>query len=189
METPRLFHFSEDPTIEVFEPRPVRVPAERRPGREWLNGPLVWAIEAAWSAMYLFPRDCPRIVLWRRPDTTVEDLAHWWGDRDCIAIAHIEWAWFERVRTMMIHRYEFAPGGFETINDAGMWVSRATERPIAMETLTDLPAAMAAEGVELRVMEHLTPLRGVWDTSLHASGVRLRNAARWGDPGWPHTPH
>ena len=31
---PTLFHFSEDPTIEVFEPRPVRVPSARPPGRD-----------------------------------------------------------------------------------------------------------------------------------------------------------
>jgi hypothetical protein len=186
MEKPRLFHFSEDPTIELFEPRPVRVPAERRPGLEWLNGPLVWAIEEAVQAMYFFPRDCPRILLWRKAETTTEDLAEWWGARECRMIAHIEWAWFERVKTTPIHRYEFAPEGFESIDDAGMWVSRAAERPIAMETLSDLPAAMAAESVELRVMDNLTPLRRVWDTSLHASGIRLRNAAHWGDPGWPH---
>ncbi len=33
--------------------------------------------------------------------------------------------------------------------------------------------------VELRVMESLTPLRGVWETSLHASGIRLRHAQGW----------
>jgi hypothetical protein len=41
----RLFHFSDDPAIAIFTPRPVRVPAQRAPGREWLNGTLVWAID------------------------------------------------------------------------------------------------------------------------------------------------
>ncbi len=171
----RLFHFSDDPAIERFVPRPVRVPAERAPGHEWLNGPLVWAIEESRQAMYFFPRDCPRIVLWQRPDTTEADKALWWGARDCTAIAHIEWAWFERWNTATLHRYEFSPEPFEDIATAGMWVSRDTVTPIAMETLTDLPAAMAAAGVELRVMQSLAPLKGVWSTSLHASGVRLRN--------------
>ncbi|HEY1752411.1 MAG TPA: hypothetical protein VGG29_14215 [Caulobacteraceae bacterium] len=182
MSHPRLFHFSEDPAIEVFEPRPVRVPSARPGGRDWLNGPLVWAIEEARAAMYLFPRDGPRIVLWRTPDTTAEDLARWWGGRDCQAIAHIEWRWFERVTAASIHRYEFAPGGFESLEDAGMWVSQTAERPIAVETLAGLPAAMAAAGVELRIMDNLTPLRDVWSTSLHASGVRLRNATGWDGP-------
>ena len=34
-------------------------------------------------------------------------------------------------------------------------------------------------GVELRVMHRLTPLRDVWSTSLHASGIRLRHAQDW----------
>jgi hypothetical protein len=182
MNIPRLFHFSDDPGIKVFEPRAVRVPSVRPPGREWLNGPLVWAIDEAAQAMYLFPRDCPRIVLWRKPETTADDLAKWWGARDCQAIAHIEWRWYDRVKAGAIHRYEFAPDRFENLDDAGMWVSRTTERPVAMETIVDLPAAMAAAGVELRIMENLTPLRDVWSTSLHASGVRLRNASDWNGP-------
>jgi hypothetical protein len=48
-----------------------------------------------------------------------------------------------------------------------------------MDVLGDLPAALRAEDVELRVMERLTPLRDVWSTSLHASGIRLRNAQDW----------
>ena len=41
----RLFHFSDDPDISEFVPRPVLIPSQRPAGREWLNGPLVWAIE------------------------------------------------------------------------------------------------------------------------------------------------
>ena len=129
--------------------------------------------------MYLFPRDCPRILLWPKPDTTREDMDLWWGERACTAIAHIEWAWFERLRTTPIHRYELPAEPFEDLDDAGMWVSRTAVRPLGLETLADLPAAMAALGVELRIMDSLVPLKGVWDTSLHASGVRLRNARGW----------
>jgi hypothetical protein len=60
-----------------------------------------------------------------------------------------------------------------------MWVAGAPVAPLAMQTLSDLPAALRDQGVELRIMESLAPLRGVWDTSLHASGVRLRNARGW----------
>ena len=37
-------------------------------------------------------------------------------------------------------------------------------------------------------MHSLTTLRGIWDTSLHASGVRLRNAQDWGAAGSPPSP-
>ena len=105
MGDPRLFHFSEDPAIKVFEPRPVAVPAERPPGQEWLNGPLVWAIDDWHSPMYFFPRDCPRVLLWRRPGATDADLARWWrGDRARRMQAHIEAAWLERLRTTRIYR-------------------------------------------------------------------------------------
>ena len=176
----RLFHFSDDPDITVFTPRPVRVPSERAPGREWLNGPLVWAIDEWTQPMYFFPRDCPRILLWQAPTTTQADKDLWWGSRTCRMIAHVEWAWFDRLRTATIYRYELPAQPFEDLEDAGMWVASTPVTPLAMQPLTDLPAAMAENGVELRLMQDLTPLRGVWDTSLHASGVRLRNALGWG---------
>jgi hypothetical protein len=175
----RLFHFSDDPAITMFTPRPVTAPSERPPGRDWLNGPLVWAIEERRQYLYLFPRDCPRILLWPTPRTSAEDLAHWWGARACAAIAHVEWAWFERLKTAVLHRYELPANAFEELDDAGMWVAREAVTPLAMETLTDLPAALRALDVELRIMPSLTPLKGAWDTSLHASGMRLRNAQGW----------
>lgn len=179
----RLFHFSDDPAIERFTPRPVRVPSERGHGKDWLNGPLVWAIGEARQAMYLFPRDCPRILLWQTPDTTEADRAHWWGARDAAILAHIEWAWFDRVKTGRLYRYELPAESFESLSDADMWVSREPVTPVAMTVVDDLPAAMAAANVELRVMPSLLPLRDVWQSSLHASGIRLRNAAGWAQAG------
>ncbi len=177
-----LYHFSDDAEISVFEPRPVRVPSERGPGRDWLNGPLVWAIEAGRQAMYLFPRDCPRILLWARPETTAADRERWFGDSPARIIAYAEWAWFERLKTATLFRYALPPDSFESLSDAGMWVSRRAVRPTAVDTLADLPAALRAQGVELRLTERLTHLRGLWDTSLHASGIRLRNAQDWSRP-------
>jgi hypothetical protein len=174
----RLFHFSDDPSIEVFVPRPVLVPTERPPGQDWLNGPLVWAITEERQAAYLFPRDCPRIIVWPLPATSDEDRAEWLGD--FAAVAHIERAWLDRVRATELVRYELPAESFEGIDgDPWMLVSRTEVTPISVERLDDLPAALADIGVDLRVLEDLTPLRGVWDTTLHASGIRLRNAAGW----------
>ena len=175
----RLFHFSDDGGLTRFTPRPVRVPSVRPAGRDWLNGPLVWAIDEARQPLYLFPRDCPRILLYPTPTTTPEDLAVWWGGRTCRMIAHIEWAWFERFRTARLFRYELPVAAFEDLDDAGMWVARTEVEPLGVDILDDLPLALAGEGVELRLMDSLVPLRGVWETSLHASGIRLRNAAGW----------
>jgi hypothetical protein len=175
----RLFHLSEDPEIGSFRPRPVAVPSQRAPGRDWLNGPLVWAIDEPHRPLCLFPRDCPRILLWAREDTTADDLASWFGSRTCRMVAHIERAWLDRLQRATIYRYNLPPDGFEPLDDAGMWVARQEVTPIAMDAISDLPAALRADGVELRVMESLTPLRDVWSTSLHASGIRLRNAQGW----------
>ncbi|HEY5071391.1 MAG TPA: hypothetical protein VII63_05105 [Caulobacteraceae bacterium] len=175
----RLFHFSDDPAIKVFEPRPIRVPSERAPGRAWLNGPLVWAVEQRRQAMYLFPRDCPRILIWATETTTAMDRRRWWGDSACAMVAHMERAWLARVEAAAIHRYELPARHFEVLDDAGMWVARRAVEPTAMETITNLPAALAGEGVELRLLDDLTPLNAVWRSTVHASGVRLRNARQW----------
>lgn len=175
----RLFHFSDDPGIECFVPRPVRVPSARPPGRDWLNGPLVWAIDETTQPLYFFPRDCPRILLWETPATTPDDRARWFGASAARMIAHVEWAWFERLTRETLYRYELPPETFEDLADAGMWVSRRAVTPLRVEPLADLPARMAAHGVELRVMESLVPLKDVWSSSLHASGVRLRHAQGW----------
>ncbi len=174
----RLFHFSEDPGIARFVPRPVRMPADRAPGMDWLNGPLVWAIEEEWQAMYLFPRDCPRILLRAKADTTDADRARYLPDGARWAV-HVEAAWLERLAAAAIHRYELPPPLFESLDDAGMWVARETVEPLALETVTDLPAALAAQGAAVIAMDSLAPLREVWSTSLHASGIRLRNAQGW----------
>lgn len=173
----RLFHFSDDPAIEHFVPRPVSVASDRPPGREWLNGPLVWAIDDAHAFMYLFPRDCPRILIWAKPDSRHEERREWLGDRR--AAAYIERDWHDRLKAGVIHRYELPVEGFEDLGDAGMWVSRQSVFPIALSTLSALDGALALQGVELRIVDSLAPLKGLWRTSLHASGIRLRNARTW----------
>jgi hypothetical protein len=170
----RLFHFSDDPTIASFEPRPA--PSERPPGREWLNGPLVWAIDEAHQPLYLFPRQCPRVLLWPTPQTTAADRETWWGTHSYRMIAYIERAWLDRVTTACIYRYELPDDSFVSLDDAGMWVSHKPVAPLSVTMLDHLPDQLKAQSVDLRAIENLNALKDVWDTSLHASGIRLRNA-------------
>lgn len=183
----RLFHFSEDPSILLFHARPLRVAVDRGPDREWLNGSLVWATDEAHSLLYLFPRECPRIVIWPTSETTKLDREAWLGDTSRRAVAYIEDDWMGRVRSTAVFRYLMPPETFEDIDDVGMWVSRSTVVPLGVERLTDLPAEMAAAGVELRSLPRLSPLKPAWQTTLHASGIRTRNAQDWGAPGWSHS--
>jgi hypothetical protein len=175
----RLFHFSERPDIERFEPRPVDVPSPRAPGMEWLNGPLVWAIDEWHQPLYLFPRDCPRILIWPTAASTAADRTAWFGASEARMIAHIERGWLERFASGRIHRYELPAGRFEPLDDAGMHVARTAVEPLAVEAIDDLPAALAAAGTELRVLDRLAPLRPAFASSLHASGIRLRNSRTW----------
>jgi hypothetical protein len=175
----RLFHFSDDPGITAFAPRPVRVRSERPPGREWLNGPLVWAIDDWHQPMYLFPRDCPRILAWPLASTTAEDLERYWTPPPGRMVAHIELNWAPRLKTGRIFRYELPAEPFESLRDAGMWVARERVEPLAVEQISDLPAALVEAGVTLRVVESLAPLKALWSSTLHFSGIRLRNAETW----------
>jgi hypothetical protein len=173
-----LYHFSDEPGIDLFQPRPVRVPVERgSAGRDWLNGPLVWAIDEAHQVLYFFPRECPRILLWARPTSVQTDIDVWL--RGSKRIAFIERAWLERLRAATIHRYALPCAGFEPLGDVGMHVCRRAVRPTGVEALSVLPDRLAEAEVELRVLDDLTSLRGAWETSLHASGLRLRNAQGW----------
>lgn len=179
----RLFHFSDRDGIARFEPRPVAVPAPRKPGQAWLNGPLVWAIDAWHQPMYLFPRDCPRILLWATAESTAPDRAAWLGEGGARMVACIERAWLNRFRAGRLVRYRLPAEGFESLADAGMWVSRRACVPLEATVIDDLPAALLAEDTELRIVDSLAELRPASASSLHVSGIRLRNSATWRTPG------
>jgi hypothetical protein len=185
---PRLFHFSDDATIERFTPRCVRVPARRAPGQEWLNGPLVWAIDDWHQPMYLFPRDCPRILLWRTARTVSADAERYFDGSSARIVAYIEAGWADSIAAAKLYRYELPTESFESLDDAGMWVSRSPAPPLRCDEVGDLPHELRLAGVDLRTLADLTPLKDVWASSLHASGIRLRNAVKWDDHPRPSQP-
>jgi hypothetical protein len=119
-------------------------------------------------------------LVWPLATTSKRDRMEWFPDGSPRVIAHIERAWIERLRDETLVRYDFPPETFEDLNDAGMWVSREPVTPLTSTVLSDLPAELETREVELRVMESLLPLRDIWKTTLHASGIRLRNARGWG---------
>jgi hypothetical protein len=175
----RLFHFSEDGSISRFTPRPVAVPSPRPPGQEWLNGPLVWAIDEAHQPLYLFPRDCPRLLVWPVAGTSGPDRERWralCGHEATRFVAFIEEGWADRLSAASLYRYEFAANGFESLGDAGMWLARQVVERVAVERLEDLPACLAAQQVELRTVRSFSSLADL-RTSLHVSAIRMRNAA------------
>ena len=146
-----LWHFSEDPAIEVFVPHHHELHA--------LDEPLVWAIDSERAWLYWFPRDCPRVCWWE-------------GER---RIAAIESAWLERMHSTRVYAYRFPPATFEAWDK--FFISRDTVVPLEVVALGDLVERHAAAGIDLRVEPSLYPL---WDEVREAaddfSGIRLRNA-------------
>ena len=130
--------------------------------------------------MYLFLRQCPRILLWATPRTTEVDCNRWLGGNRDRTVACIERAWVQRLQEASIIRYEFAPEDFIDIRDAGMWVCKRAVHPVDLDVLTDLPDKLGECGTDLQVVDSLGPLREARKSTLHFSGIRLRNARDWG---------
>lgn len=164
-----VYHFSEEPDIREFAPRPSR-----------LGEPLVWAIDAWHAPLYWLPRDCPRVCFWPLPTTTAEDRERWWAGVAGRMVIAIEAGWLQRMRDCRLYRYVFDDPRFESIHDHGVHVSRDTVRPVAVEPVGDLLAAQAGADVELRICQSLVPLgRAIITASLHFSLIRMRNAQGW----------
>jgi Family of unknown function (DUF6886) len=166
-----LYHFSEEPNLRVFEPRPSPLAGEA----------LVWAIDEWHAPMYYFPRDCPRACFWPGPQTTAEDRERWFGGIGAKMVIAVESAWLDRIRSTKLYRYVLPEQGFEQHDaTAGHWVSRAAVTPIECEPVGDLLAALASAEVELRITPSLADLWSrVIASTLEFSGTRLRNAQGW----------
>ena len=188
----RLFHFSDDDAIGHFEPRPVRTPSPRPPGQEWLNGPLVWAIDEWHQPMYLFPRECPRILIWRRPDSLPEDIARYFGDGDARMIAYVEAHWQDQLAGAHLHRYELPSENFEPLGDAGMWVSHRAVHPLAHRRIGMGHAKFGETAGRAKNTKHqkaaVRPVERRAGVTAHrlcdcpAPAFQRRRRARWIDP-------
>lgn len=165
-----LFHFSENPTIDVFRPRQAK-------GRE-LEPPCVWAIDAEHAPLYWFPREGPRVTFWAGEHTTPEDLERFLSLGNAARVHVTENAWLARMRSVNLYVYSFAPEPFELHPEpGGFYVARSEVVPVRCDPVGGLLARHADAGIELRFTPSLWPLqRAVAGSSLAYSMVRLRNA-------------
>ena len=164
-----LFHFSEDPSIETFEPHvPHSNPTHR---------PAVWAIDEDHQALYWFPRDCPRIPAWPRNEA---ERRHFEATfcTNAARVHAIESAWLDTIRTTALYRYVLPSQSFERWPQAsGQWVSETVVEPLDVVPIGDLLTLHAAECIDMRITPSLWPLHDLavselWDFSI----VRMRNA-------------
>jgi Family of unknown function (DUF6886) len=161
-----LFHISEGPGIERFDPRPSELTA----------APVVWAIDADRLRNYLVPRECPRVTFYAGPQTTLVDRERFLGSS--VAVVAVEQKWLERVQGSRLYCYHLMPQTFECVDEcAGYFVSRESVLPARVEVLEDPVSELRRRGAELRVVPNLWPLRdAVVASSLQFSIIRMRNA-------------
>ena len=143
-----LFHISEEPGIGRFEPRP----------SQYVNEPVVWAIEAERRCNYLVPRECPRVTFYAGRETCADDVERFLGSSP--AVVAVEGGWLDRIRSCRLYCYRLPPKTFKCFDEcAGYFVSRVAVVPAGVEVIADPIAELLRCGVELRLMPSLWRLR------------------------------
>jgi hypothetical protein len=172
----KLFHISEEPGIELFEPRPV-------PSRDTgVEGEAVWAIDEKHLPNYLLPRDCPRVAYAIGPRTTKDDAVGFFDNTSATRIVVVEQAWLVRIVTTTLYVYELPTANFELADAiAGYYVSRTAVAPKATYVVDDVPSEMVHLNCELRLVPDLQPIRdNVYASTLDYSLIRMRNIGMLG---------
>jgi hypothetical protein len=167
-----VYHFSEDPSIEIFIPRaPLRHPESE---------PLVYAIDEEHAPLYWLPRDCPRVCWWPISTTFENDKLKWMPNPGIRMVIAIEDQWLERALAGVLYRYDFDPEGFIETGDHGVYLTRQPVRPLSVHRLVGPARAMRGAGVELRVLPSLVELgHEILNSTLHVSMIRMDHAHGW----------
>ena len=162
-----LWHVSEQPSIERFEPH-VSATASS-------SEPRVWAVDTRHLPLYWFPRECPRATFWATPGTTAADSELLEGSG---RVHLVEEGWLETLRDARVVAYRLAEETFSPDPEVGgYWLSRDAVEPLAVVELGDLVERHHRAGIELRVVPNLWPTwKRVVASTLEFSGIRLHNA-------------
>ncbi len=166
----RLFHFSEEPDIQVFEPRRLDSGKDEQA--------MVWAIDDFHAPHYFLPRDCPRICIWPKVDTTKKDINRFFGCSRTERIIAVETGWLDAIRNSLIYCYTFDPDMFSLYDsNAGYYTSAQSVRPVEVTPIYDLLKSITSRGIEFRFTPSLMPFKqAVLSSTVNFSMIRLRNA-------------
>ena len=168
----RLFHVSEDPNIQVFEPRlPTRKDLDPSVG-------LVWAIDETRLPNFLTPRDCPRVAYYATDRTAITDKERFFSSSNSQYAVAIEKKWLNVMKSTGLYLYEFKSDDFVLQDDnAGYYVAKTTQYPINRFILTDLFAELQKRDVEVHIVDHLWEIAdAVKASTLNWSLCRMGNA-------------
>lgn len=168
-----LYHFSEEENIEIFKPR-VKENRKDMP-------PVVWAIDEEHQFTFYFPRNCPRIVYTRSDDMTREDERRFFGHTSADIVITVETAWFDRIMSTTLYRYELPGETFELFDAiAGYYISQDTVVPTGKLAISNGLEQLMAMNMEVRFTPDLYPLReAVLQSSIKDFGIhRFANAIK-----------
>lgn len=168
----RLFHISQEPGIELFEPRP-------SPSHfEGINRDVVFAITDDLLQNYLLPRDCPRVTWYAGPKTTNGDKERFMSNSAANHMIVVESGWYQRIRETILYCYEFPADNFDLIDQcAGYYICYHPVVPISVKPISDLVTELLNRNVELRFTPSLVQLAdAVSKSTLNFSLIRMRNA-------------
>jgi len=168
----RLFHISEEPGIELFEPRPTPSHFDN------LTEDVVFAITGKLLHNYLLPRDCPRITYYSTEKTTESDKEKFFGKSTADYIIIVESDWYKSIAETVLYCYEFSADDFLLIDEcAGYYVSYKAEKPINEIQIDNIMHELLSRNIELRFTPSLVELVGdVAASTLNFSLIRMRNA-------------
>jgi hypothetical protein len=165
-----LWHFSEEASLERFEPRV--------PTADPNVPPLVWAVDTRHSPMFWFPRDCPRGCVWPASTTTAEDRERFFGQSAATRIHVTESGWLERMVRCRLYAYRLPTEPFFAHTVGGYWVTDEAVDALERVVVDDLIGRHAGAGIELRFTPSIWPFwRRFAGSSVEGSGLRLPNAA------------
>lgn len=162
-----LWHVSENPSIERFEPHVSATASSREP--------RVWAVDTRHQPLYWFPRQCPRATFWAAPHTTPADEALLGG---ATRVHLVEERWWEQLLTTTVFAYRLPEETFARDPDVGgYWLSRDAVTPLEVLELGDLVGTHGRARIELRALPSLWPVwTDIAGSTLEYSGIRLHNA-------------
>ncbi len=168
--TGRIFHVSDRPDLDRFEPRIAPTDPRQRA--------VAWAVDEDHLGHYLVPRECPRVCFRAGPDSTAHDVGSLLGGDPTARVVAVEEGWKERIASSTLYRYEFDPGPFQLIDPiAGYFTSDRAVDAIDLVTTSDLPAELARLGYTFLALPSLHELRDqVITSTLPFSVIRWRNA-------------
>lgn len=168
----KIYHVSEEPGIEIFEPRPSPQIYQK------ISGNVVFAISENMLHNYLLPRDCPRVCYFATTDSTQADIEKYTGNTYKKFIINVEESWLRIINNTKLYLYELPAEYFEKLDEgAGYYISYKTVKPINRLTIVNLKEEIESRSAELRALPSIKELAvEVSKSSLQFSIIRIKNA-------------